>query len=299
LKQIFEAIDEELKSNEKHFKRFYFNNTAITELEENTFYEITFEEIYIFNATKLKLINTRAFGATNLVTKIFKVNYINDYTDFPENRTALCDSPPEHDLFFMLSSLVNLETLDISYTNIDAIPSHAFRPSSGNQNHNLRYISFYNNKIKEIGDSPFYYLNNLYYLIFFSNNITSIPKTAFNFKNNFNTRLTLDLMKNNLNGTSFEIGSLNNLKTPTELNLKENPNLTYLDQTIFQPFLDSNVENKVILEEELYKKQTTFDCDDCRNYWLKKDSKYSNRTNLKICSNGKNYTDNDNFSKCK
>jgi hypothetical protein len=75
LKHVFEAIDEKLKSNEKNFKRFYFNNTAITELEENTFYEITFEEIYIFNATKLKLINTRAFGATNLVTKIFKVNY--------------------------------------------------------------------------------------------------------------------------------------------------------------------------------------------------------------------------------
>jgi hypothetical protein len=78
LKHVFEAIDEKLKSNEKNFKRFYFNNTAITELEENTFYEITFEEIYIFNATKLKLINTRAFGATNLVTKIFKVNYINN-----------------------------------------------------------------------------------------------------------------------------------------------------------------------------------------------------------------------------
>ncbi len=114
MKHVFEAIDEKLKSNEKNFKRFYFNNTAITELEENTFYEITFEEIYIFNATKLKLINTRAFGATNLVTKIFKVNYINNYTDFPKKRTALCSSPPEHDFFFMLSSMVNLEILDIS-----------------------------------------------------------------------------------------------------------------------------------------------------------------------------------------
>ncbi len=291
MKHIFEAIDEKLKSNEKHFKRFYFNNTAITELEENTFYEITFEEIYIFNATKLKLINTRAFGATNLVTKIFKVNYINDYSDFPENKTALFNSPPEHDLFLMLSSMVNLEELKISYTNIDAIPSHAFRPSNGNQN-NLGSIDFFNNKIKEIGDSPFYYLNNLYHLTFFSNHIASISKTAFNFKNYSNKKMKLILLYNNLNGTSFEIGSLNNLKRPTELDLEFNQNLTYLDQNIFQPFLDSNVENKIIIG------QIYFDCDDCRSYWLKKDPKYSNRTDLKLCSNGKNWTNNENFAKC-
>ncbi len=101
-----------------------------------------------------------------------------------------------------------------------------------------------------------------------------------------------------MNGTSFEIGSLNNLKRPTELILGENPNLTYLDQNIFQPFLDSNVENKITLEEETIHEKTSFDCDDCRSYWLKKDSKYRNRINLKLCSNGKSYTDNANFAKC-
>ncbi len=59
--------------------------------------------------------------------------------------------------------------------------------------------------------------------------------------------MTLILRDNNLNGTSFEIGSLNNLKRPTELILGVNPNLTYLDQNIFQPFLDSNIEKKTLI----------------------------------------------------
>jgi hypothetical protein len=228
---------------------------------------------------------------------MFQVNHINSNAYYPQNRTALINSPPEHDLFFMLSSMVNLEDLKICYTNLDAIPSHAFRPANGNQN-SLTFIDFFNNQIKEIGDSPFYYLDNLSYLTFAVNNISSIPKTAFNFKNNSNRSIALYLWKNNLNSISFEIGSLNNLKRATKLSLEENPNLTYLDQNIFQPFLDSNVENKIILEDERVQEKTSFDCDNCRNYWLKKDPKYSNRINLKLCSNGKNYTDNANFAKC-
>jgi hypothetical protein len=49
LKHIFEYVNQVLPDNEKHFNKFYLNNTAITELEENTFYEITFDEIIIFN----------------------------------------------------------------------------------------------------------------------------------------------------------------------------------------------------------------------------------------------------------
>ncbi len=45
-------------------------------------------------------------------------------------------------------------------------------------------------------------------------------------------------------------------------------------------------------------KNGNFDCDDCRSYWLKKESKYNNRTDLWKCSNGKNYTDETNFAKC-
>jgi hypothetical protein len=41
LKQIFKNISQSLAENEKHFRLFNLNNTAITELEENTFSDIT------------------------------------------------------------------------------------------------------------------------------------------------------------------------------------------------------------------------------------------------------------------
>ncbi len=47
LKHVFNNIDQNLGENEKYFKQFYLNNTAITEIEENTFFEVTFDEICI------------------------------------------------------------------------------------------------------------------------------------------------------------------------------------------------------------------------------------------------------------
>jgi hypothetical protein len=45
LKRIFEDIDQKLDKKDKHFKEFYLNKTAIEEIEENTFFEVTFDEI--------------------------------------------------------------------------------------------------------------------------------------------------------------------------------------------------------------------------------------------------------------
>jgi hypothetical protein len=97
-----------------------------------------------------------------------------------------------------------------------------------------------------------------------------------------------------LNGSSFEIGSLNNLKRPTHLFLLRDQKLIFLDQNIFQTLLESNVENKIWFDLSNY-----LDCDDGRSFWLKKEPKYSNRTDLTKCSNGKEYSDSTNFSKCK
>jgi L-ribulose-5-phosphate 3-epimerase UlaE len=74
LKHIFESVNQQLGDNEKHFAQFHLNNTAITELAENTFSEITFDKIHIDKALKLKLISTDAFTATNLLTKILHRN---------------------------------------------------------------------------------------------------------------------------------------------------------------------------------------------------------------------------------
>jgi hypothetical protein len=288
LKHIFEAIDSELKDNEKHFKQFFLNNTAITELEENTFYEITFDEIKIFNATKLKLINTHAFTTNNSVTKKFSVNR-HLYQEIDSK--TLINSPPNYDIFLMLSSLISLEEIYLLYTNITQIPSHAFRSINGIQE-NLTTIWFNGSPIVSIGNYSFYDLNNLNELSFDLTLIDSIPSNALNFRRDSNNKMRLYLQYIKLNGSSFEIESLNNLKRPTDL-LFGGSKLTYLDQNIFQPFLESNVENKIWFQGSSY-----FDCDDCRSFWLKKEPKYSNRTDLMECSNGKAYSDSTNFAKC-
>ncbi len=289
LKHIFEAMDQKLNKSEKHFKQFQLSNTAIAQLEENTFYEITFDEIYIYNATKLKLINTNAFNATNLVTKYFRINCDANHCN-PSYSTPLINSPPNYDIFNALSSMINLREISLFRTNITEIPSNAFREINGIQN-NLSRIIFDKSPISKIGNSPFYDLNNLEILSFDSTPIESIPKTVFNFRNDSEKKLSLELSDSNLNGSSFEIGSFNNLKRPTEINFWNDP-IKYLDQHVFQPFIEMNVENRIVLSPYY------FDCDDCRSYWLKKDPKYNNRTYLEICSNGKKFTDATNFAKC-
>ncbi len=289
LKHVFETIDQKSNIN-KQFKRFTLSNTAITELEENTFYGITFDEIYIYNATNLKLINTHAFNGTESVTKIFNINC---YVGFCEENlsTPLINSPPNYDIFQALSSMKNLEVLYLFNTNISEIPSNAFRPINGIQN-KLYLICFDYSPIEKIGNNPFYDLNNLTYLSFKFSLIDSIPKNAFNLRNDSIFTLSLMLQFSNLNGSSFENGSLNNLKRPTDLELGGNTRLTYLDQTIYQPFFESNAKKSLFFGES-----KEIDCNDCRNYWLKKDPKYSNRTDLTICLNGRKYKDSRNFAK--
>jgi hypothetical protein len=96
-----------LPEGKKHFKQFYLNNTAITEIEENTFYDLTFDEIKIMSASKLTLINTNAFTETNFFTKSF--NLLD---------TPIVSNPPKYDIFYIISQMKNLEQLSIEYTNI-------------------------------------------------------------------------------------------------------------------------------------------------------------------------------------
>jgi Leucine-rich repeat (LRR) protein len=179
------------------------NNTAITQLEENTFYGITFEEIYIFSATKLKLIHTKAFNETISVTKYFRI----DCT--PENcllsyKTPGINWPPNYDIFKALNSLINLEEIYLYNTNITEIPANAFQNLK-----NLKRINFDFSPIEKIENNAFYDLNEL---SLENTRIDWIPKNAFNLKENPKITLTLELGYNHLNGSSFEFGSMDNFK---------------------------------------------------------------------------------------
>lgn len=264
LKRVFENINKILPEKEKHFEEFFLNNTAITELEENTFFEIKFNEIEIWYASNLTSINTHAFTSTNLVTERFSVSH-----------APLVNSPPNNDIFVMLSSLINLEVLKIFGTRISEIPSNAFRPILGLQN-KLSEIFLENNAIKTIGNYSFYDLTNLFWLDISENPLEYISMNAFNFRNDSNKVLRLDLSLFKIfNGSSFAIDSLSNIKRPTELSLDENRNFKFIDEKIFLPFIESNPQNRVRLYGT-----TQLDCKDCRSYWMIKEKKRSIRVDL-------------------
>jgi hypothetical protein len=285
LKHVFQNIDQNLGQNEKHFKQFNLSNTVITEIEENTFFEVTFDEILIYNATNLKSINSHAFTSTNLVTKNFTLDNV-----------PIVNSPPNYDVFLVLSSFINLEHLKLVGTKISEIPSYAFRPIIGVQT-KLSGIDLRNNEIEKIGNYSFYDLKNLTFLSFYQNPLKLISMNSFNFKNFSNQTLSLYLDRiNTLSGSSFTINSLSNIKRPTIIYLDRDPNLKFIDETIFLPFFESDPKNKIAL---FYANTMTIDCDDCRSHWLVKESKYLERFDKIECLNGNDIRNSNNFKNCK
>jgi hypothetical protein len=187
-----------------------------------------------------------------------------------------------------------LEGLELISTEISEIPSYAFRPINGIQS-KLSGIDFHKNKIEKIGNYSFYDLKNLTELDIGLNPLKLILMNSFNLKNVSNETFKLNLgHSNTLNGDSFAINSLSNIKRPTFVNLNDNPNLKFFDQTIFLPFFESNPKNHIYLSNT-----TKLDCDDCRSHWLVKESKYLERFHQIICLNGNDVRNSNNFKNCK
>ena len=74
LKTMFHNLSNQLSDNEKHFKKFYLNNTYIKVLEENTFSDIIFDTILIEGCDNLTDIERYAFNGTYFVTKNFTLS---------------------------------------------------------------------------------------------------------------------------------------------------------------------------------------------------------------------------------
>jgi hypothetical protein len=280
-------MSKSLKPEQKHFEIFWLKNHGITELEDNVFNGIRFNNIKIDEAMNLTKISANAFNGT-----------ADDIVEFDLNgKNQLGKDGKVKELFDVLSSLPNLRKLQLSIETINKIPENAFK----NKQINLTYIYFDYSKdekshgsIKTIGNNAFFNLNNLQFLSFGYQSIDFLPKNAFDFKLASNEKLTIYLHENNLNDTSFESGIFANSKRPLYILLKNNK-LTYLDEKIFGPCLKN--------------KNNTIDCDikemvcDCRMLWLiKNKAEFSKRVwNVKCKNLGIDFWDltlND-FESCK
>ena len=257
------------------------NNTFITELKENTFKDITFDEITIENCDNLTKIHKNAFIETEFVTKGLYIK---------ENFLLSSD---DNSIFEVFSKFINLEELQLEDNNITEIPSNAFQRIIGYQD-NLRNLSFSGETIKKIGSRPFSLLNGLTHLTISNTMINYIPEDAFEFEEGSNQQLTLELYLNHqLNSSSFHQDSLTHFKRPVLINLGWPGNyFEYLDENIFRKFLSSNPQNKINLVNDL------FDCNNCKNLWLKYEPSLLERLVGLSCSNKKKFNDTGNFANC-
>jgi hypothetical protein len=98
LKQVFIKLSINLEN--KNFGTFSLNNTAVTEIPENVFGNITFQSIEIKNAYNLSLIHKNAFNNSN-----------DNLLGFSISSTPLRTSKPLYDIWTAMSPMKNLRTL--------------------------------------------------------------------------------------------------------------------------------------------------------------------------------------------
>ena len=279
LVKVFGNLDKTLNETEKQFSVFHSSNTAITELKENTFRDITFDEIFIGCCNKLTKIHENAFNGSE-----FRIKYLSFY-----NNSAL--TSPDNSIFKLAGKLVNLRYFELENTNVTKIPSNSF----GNLEH-LVEIHFAGNFIKEIGAEAFSNLRQLRSLNFEQVNFTSIPDKAFEFKESSNDTMILGFGGSPLvTSKVFTPKSLLGMKRPAIIRFGSNKvtrQITYLDEKVFLPFLFENDKNNIDINGE------EFDCNDCRNYWLKTNQKAFNRIKSLKCSDKKLFNDPNHFKNC-
>ena len=281
LVNIFQKLEKNLTKSEKHFKRFQLSNTFITELKENTFKDITFNEIIIGSCSNLTKIHINAFVETDLVTKKLIIRF----------NPKL--SSPHNSIFEVLSKFVNLESLTLAYNNITKIPSNDFRSTVAYQD-KLTHLSILGESIKSIGSNAFSTLNSLVDLTIGYTSIDYIPENAFKFNKISEKTLNLRIQGNGkLDSSGFLNNSLINMNRPVHLHISSsNKNIDYLDENVFSKFLTSNKHNQIDVGELL------LDCRNCKNYWLKKQPNLLERVKNIHCSNKRNFNDTSNFLYC-
>ncbi len=241
--------------NATHFDSFRLYNTTIKHLPENVFINITFKNLIFHDNFQLTTIDKNAFS------------YFKNHVELFETlNTNLSDSDT---IFSIIKQFQYLSRLSMCNDRLKFIPNYAF-------NHTyLTHIYFgleYSNTsqpIETIGDYAFYNLPNLYFLRIFSPNLTKINKYAFAQRkrsNGSSNMLELYLGGEQLNSTSFQLTSLSRFRNRFVFIRFYYTNITYLDENIFQPFLESNPSSLI----DINPTNILFKCH-CRSAWIQYD----------------------------
>ncbi|CAG2175011.1 unnamed protein product, partial [Oppiella nova] len=117
IKRTFEYISQSVHWKDRHFERLIINATELHEIPEMAFGDIVFNELQVLNARKLHTIHTNAFGATRLHMKRLSIT----------GADSLTTTTYQYNLFEALSSINNIQALEVTGANLVDIPERAFK----------------------------------------------------------------------------------------------------------------------------------------------------------------------------
>ncbi|CAF3538330.1 unnamed protein product [Adineta steineri] len=254
LQAIFLNLNLYLNENETDFDSFLLFDTTVKSLPENVFNNITFKSLMFQDNHLLTTIDENAFY------------YFKDNVEvFETLNTNLSDSQI---IFSILKQFTNLRRVSMHNDRLTTIPNYAFNHTKltdiwfGLENRRT------NQPIESIGQYAFYNVPNLRLLRIFSPNLTQINKYAFAQRNRSSTNNMLHIYIGGqmLNSTSFPLTSLSRFRNrPVFLRLYFT-NLTYLDENIFQPFLETHPSSLI----DINYTNMNLQCD-CQSAWIQYD----------------------------
>ncbi|KAH7643125.1 leucine rich repeat containing protein [Dermatophagoides farinae] len=275
------------------FNELILSNSYWNELDDNLFQYVRFQRIIMIDMKSLIRIHSNAFNGTNNDVQYLEIKGENKLGQKYINQ-----------LFDALSSLQMAREMRLELNQLDMIPSYAFRdiqmnyPSSSSssfdqqnmvENWNimnrrrirLERLHIISKSLTQISSYAFYELNTLRSIRIHSKHndgLQRISAHAFDLAQPLSHPLTIDLRKNQLKLSSFELDAFQQVNRPVHLDLSEN-NLTSIPQTIFERFLNTDVKNTIRIGET-----NPLRCDDCYLYWLLKDRQiYSSQIHDAIC----------------
>lgn len=240
------------------FDHFLLSNTSVEYLPENVFSNVTFKTLRFRNNQRLTTIDRNAFRKSQNQIEVFETL-----------NTNLSDTET---IFFIIKQLSHLRFLSLQNDRLKYIPSYAF-------NHiNLTHIYFgleqieQSQPIESIGDYAFYNLPNLQFLRIFSPNLRQIKKYAFAQRYRYDSEdrrgsmLELYLGGKGFHSKSFPITSLTRFRNRFVFLRLYNTSMTYLDEQVFQPFLESNPSSLL----DINTSNRLFQCH-CQSAWIQID----------------------------
>jgi len=263
-KKLFERVSTTLTINDKHFNTLFINNTAITEIEDDLFKDLTFNLIQLRDTTNLRKIHPHAFTASAATVLEFR----------QEGASLLGEDDADiPDLFTALSSFSNIKQIILQATKLRSIPQTAF--SNPNQN-KLTHLEFSSGQIAQVGTHAFYYLTSLENLYLRKQQLSKISLHSFDFQKSNSIGLSVYLEGNGLEDAGVEVNSFTDTKRPISLYLGSN-HLTHLTKDIFRPILAAN--NRTTIDVE----NNPFRCN-CEVSWLVRGkTMYSTRITNAVC----------------